>query len=293
MPQCSDYGEGWAGEYPNCTYQTPGFTGSVESLGYGGLLPTDIEGRPYEDYFDPYDPTQQQMAETVAGTKVGAAESAWSLQQEQLGEAAALKTGQLGKTWGLQRGQLGWGAGMGVSGARRAGIGAKRKSEFAFSGTAEEMQRTAEADVMTKYRGGIRAGETAYQQALRTTETGLQQALRTGQLGLEQEITDIFQQLGQDVLGFQQDWQGGQQQTYFNLLGLGLDWGDAGGGPVYDDPNCFQNCINGGASEDYCEVSCGNPAPSDPQTCAEQGLVECTDPNANNYGLCGPCDYGE
>ena len=226
MPQCSDYGEGWAGEYPNCTYQTPGFTGSVESLGYGGLLPTDIEGRPYEDYFDPYDPTQQQMAETVAGTDVRQLQSTWALQQEQLSEAAALKTGQLGETWGLQKGQLGSGAGMGFREARRTGIGAKRKSGLAFSGTAEEMQRTAEADVMTKYRGGIRAGETAYQQALRTTETALQQALQTGELGLEQETTDIFQQLGQDVLGFQQDWQGGQQQTYFNLLGLGLDWGD-------------------------------------------------------------------
>jgi len=218
MPQCSDYGSGWAGEYPNCTYQTPGFTGSVESLGYGGRLPTDIEGRPYEEYFDKYDPTQQEMAEIAAGTKASAATSVWDLQQQ-----------QLGKAWGLKKGELGWGAGMGFKEARRAGIGAKRKSGMYRSGTAEEMQRTAEANVMTRYRGGIKAGETAYQQTL-----------ETGALGLEQETTNIFQQLGQDVFGFQEDWRGGQRQTYLSMLGLGLEWGD-GSGDV-DPASCKDDC---------------------------------------------------
>ena len=48
MPQCSDYGENWVGEYPSCRYEsstpsgsqdTAPFTGEVSSLGFLGLLP--------------------------------------------------------------------------------------------------------------------------------------------------------------------------------------------------------------------------------------------------------------
>jgi len=157
------------------------FTGTVESLGYEELLPQQVQGTPWSEFFDPYDPTRQRMAE-----------SAWAMKGEQLGEA-----------WGLQKGQLGSGAGMGFREARRTGIGAKRKSGLAFSGTAEEMQRTAEANVMTKYRGGLKAGETAYQQAMATGT----------------------QELAQDIYGFQEDWRREQRGTLNVLLGMDI-WGD-------------------------------------------------------------------
>ena len=117
MPQCSDYGENWVGEYPSCRYEsstpsgsqdTAPFTGEVSSLGFLGLLP---EGQDWSEYFDPYDPRREEMAGRHAGIDVGQLQSAWDLQSGQLGEAWGLREEQLGEAWGLRGGQLGeaWG----------------------------------------------------------------------------------------------------------------------------------------------------------------------------------------
>ena len=113
MPQCSDYGQGWVGEYPNCRYEstmsggapeTPEFTGTVGSLGFESLLPS---GEDYSKYFDPYDPTEEQMATRKADIDIGQLGSAWGLKSEQLGEAWGLRGAQLGESLGLGRQQLG------------------------------------------------------------------------------------------------------------------------------------------------------------------------------------------
>jgi hypothetical protein len=250
MPQCSDYGEGWSGDYPNCVYSAPDISGTVGSLGFAELLPTaPPTGTEWSEFFDPYDPTRQQMAEAGAGIDVGQLQSAWSLQQQQLGEAYGLKTGQLGETWGVQKTALGAGAGRGLRGARRSGAEAMRKGGMAYSGTAAEMQRTAEADVMAEYTGGMQAGETAYQQALGTAEMGYGQALETGQLGVTQSTTDIYQALGQDIYGIQEDWRGEQRSTLNVLLGMGI-WDDA------DDQNMganYEECLDLGFSQTECD----------------------------------------
>ena len=277
MPQCSDYGEGWSGEYPNCTYSAPSFGGNVGSLGFQDILPSQVEGTPWSEFFDPYDPTGQQMAEAGAGIDVGQLQSAWSLQQQQLGEAYGLKTGQLGETWGVQKTALGAGAGRGVRGARRSGAEAMRKGGMAYSGTAVEAQRTAEADVMAEYTGGIQAGQTAYQQALGTAGLGYGQALETGALGLTQATTDIGQQLQEDIYGFQEDWRREQRSTLNVLLGMDI-WGEeainppfepgsitgagAGGdvttiGGGQDTAGCILSCVQGGGTYASCAEGCG------------------------------------
>ena len=196
MPQCSDLGVGYSGEWPACTYSH-----DPEEIDLT-RLPEHPSGEDWSMYFDAYDPTKQEMAERDAGIDIGQLQDVWSLQ-----------SGQLGEAWGLKRGELGWGAGLGLKEARRTGIGAKRKSGMAFSGTAEEMQRLAESNVMGSYERGLKAGKTAYEQAL-----------ATGELGLTQGITDIYQQLGQDIYGYVEDWEDYQRDTRNMLYGSGLDW---------------------------------------------------------------------
>jgi len=225
MPQCSDYGEGWSGEYPNCTYSAPSFGGGVGSLGFQDILPSQVQGTPWSEFFDPYDPAKQQIAEAGAEIDVGQLQDVWSLQQQQLGEAYGLQTGQLGETWGVQKTALGAGAGRGVRDARRSGAEAMRKGGMAYSGTAVEAQKTAEADVMAEYTGGIQAGQTAYQQALGTAEMDYGQALETGELGVTQATTDIGQQLQEDIFGYQEAWEREQRSTLNVLLGMDI-WGD-------------------------------------------------------------------
>ena len=248
MPQdCTDYGQGWSGDFPNCVYETPDFTGTTGSLGFQDILPADVKGTPWSDFFDPYDPTREQMATTGAGIDIGQLQDVWSLQSGQLGEAYGLKTGQLEEAWGLQQGQLGenWQqrkgslgaeAGLGYRQAIGQGSQAKRKSGMAFSGEAEGMQRMGMQDVQGAYQRAFESGQTAYEQAmesgqmgyeqaLETAGLGYEQALATGELGLTQGTTDIYQQLGQDIYGYQQDWEKEQRSTLNVVLGMDI-WGD-------------------------------------------------------------------
>ena len=82
MPTCSEqYGPGWVGDYPNCTYNpsTPGgqggdqtpFTGTVESLGYGDILAGSSWEDDWQQFFDPYDPRREEMAERHADIDIG------------------------------------------------------------------------------------------------------------------------------------------------------------------------------------------------------------------------------
>jgi hypothetical protein len=97
MPQCSDNGPGWVGEYPNCRWEssTPpstgqeqtSFTGQVGSLGYGDILAGSSWEEDWQQFFDPYDRRREDMAGRHAGIDVGQLQSAWDLQSGQLGEA--------------------------------------------------------------------------------------------------------------------------------------------------------------------------------------------------------------
>ena len=282
MPQCSDYGENWVGEYPSCRYEsstpsgsqdTAPFTGEVSSLGFLGLLP---EGQDWSEYFDPYDPRREEMAGRHAGIDIGQLQSAWELQsgqlgeawglrEEQLGEAWGLRGGQLGEAWELQQGQLGEGwqqrreglgaeAGLGYRNIFGAGQQARGKSGMAFAGGAEEMQRMQLQDVggayerafglgRTAYEQAMETGEMGYQQALETGELGYTQALETGELGLQQGTTDVYQALEAGFLSSTQDWERQNRATLNVLLGSGI-WSGAN-----EPSQCIQDCI---AQEQQC-----------------------------------------
>ena len=97
MPQTCEgsYGQGWTGNYPNCTYSggqldvssysTP-FTGTKSSLGFGGELEGSTMEDDWQQYFDEYDPTREAMLTSGAGIDVGQLGEAWGLQSQQLGE---------------------------------------------------------------------------------------------------------------------------------------------------------------------------------------------------------------
>jgi hypothetical protein len=286
QPQCSDYGDGWSGEYPNCTYSAPSFGGGVESLGFQDILPADVQGTPWSEFFDPYDPTREQMATTGAGIDIRQLQDVWSLQSGQLDEAYGLKTGQLEEAWGLQQGQLGenWQqrkgslgaeAGLGYRQAIGQGSQAKRKSGMAFSGGAEEMQRMGMQDVQGAYQRAFGLGQTAYEQAMESGQMGYQQALATGQLGVTQATTDIGQQLQEDIYGYQQDWEKDQRSTLNVLLGMDI-WGEDAINPPYvpsgttgtgagsegttigggDVSGCILSCVQAGGTYASCLANC-------------------------------------
>ena len=278
MPQqCSDLlGEGYTGVWPACTYSH-----DPEEIDLS-RLPEHPSGEDWSMYFDAYDPTKQEMAERDAVTDISQLQDIWSLQSGQLGEAWELGKGQIGENWGLKRGELGWGAGLGLKEARRTGIGAKRKSGMAFSGTAEEMQRLAESNVMGNYERGLKAGKTAYEQALESGQMGYEQALATGELGLTQGITDIYQQLGQDIYGYVEDWEDYQRDTRNMLYSSGLDWSKEEEQPTLTcDQQGMQTCPDGTCAP--WDSTCAGQG-QDPDACPTLGQIRCPD---------GTCVYGD
>jgi len=280
MPQqCSDLlGEGYSGEWPACTYNH-----DPEQIDLS-RLPEHPSGEDWSMYFDAYDPTKQEMAERDAVTDISQLQDIWSLQSGQLGEAWELGKGQIGENWGLKRGELGWGAGLGLGEARRTGIGAKNKSKMAFSGTAEGMQRLAESNVMGNYERGLKAGKTAYEQALESGQMGYDQALATGELGLTQGTTDIYQQLGQDIYGYVEDWEDYQRDTRNMLYGSGLDWNneeEEQQPTLTCDQQGMQTCPDGTCAP-Y-DGSCAGQG-QDPDACPTLGQIRCPD---------GTCVWGD
>ena len=245
-PSCYEtYGAGWHGDSPNCTYNpdpTQGmqdFTGEIDDLGYGDILEGSTWEEDYEKFFDTYDYEKERMLTRASGIDIDQLGTAWDLSKKQLGE-----------TWGLKAGELGWGAGLGLGKARRAGIGAKRKSGLAFSGTAEGMQKTAERDVMGKYRSGLKAGKSAYEQAI-----------EAGELKLSQATTDIYQGLEEDVYDAREVWADQQRATLNVLLGSGIwpeddDIDDDGSNLLEDDPTCVDECMSQGNTYSDCNETC-------------------------------------
>jgi hypothetical protein len=194
MPTCSEaFGEGYVGDYPNCTYQPQSpagtyaedvpFTGTIDSLGYG----EELEGSTIEDdwqkYFDPYDPKGQKLLE-----------SAWDLKGKQLGE-----------TWGFKRQQLGAGARAGYGKIGKAASRGYQQSNLAFSGTISEMERQKRGEVTEAYKRSFGLGQTAYEQAM-----------EAGELQLESGI-----------FGLETDWEKDQRAT-LNMLYLRGIWPEDG-----------------------------------------------------------------
>ena len=198
-------GDGWTLQNGQCVYSptTEASTLDVASLGYGTELTGSTFASGWQQFFDPYDPTKEEMLGKAAGVDVG-----------QLGEAWGLRGQQLGETWGLQRGELGAKAGLGFRQAKQAGTAARGKSGLAYSGTAAGMQRGAERDVMGQYGRGMQAGKSAYEQAM-----------ATGQLGLQQATTDIYQGLESDIYGERDRWQREQRSNLNTILGMDI-WGE-------------------------------------------------------------------
>ena len=219
MPTCSEsYGQGWVGEYPNCSYdpstpagtgeeQTP-FTGTVGSLGYGEELAGSSWEEDWQKFFDPYDPAREEMATRHAGIDVGQLGAAWGLQEEQLGEAWGLRGAQLGETLGLGREQLGesWRlqeGGLGEQwGGRRGELGAGARRGFQdvermISGMTQrgrgltfggQRQRQAEEEVSGAYERAFGLGQSAYEQAIASGQSRYRQALEAGTMGYEQAM---------------------------------------------------------------------------------------------------------
>ena len=244
MPQCSDYGQGWVGEYPNCSYdpstpagtgeeQTP-FTGQVGSLGYGDILAGSSWEDNWQQFFDPYDPAREEMAGRHAGIDVGQLQSAWDLQSGQLGEAWGLREEQLGEAWGLRGAQLGESLGLGREqlgeswrlqegglgeqwGGRRGELGAGARRGF------QDVERMISG--MTQRGRGLTFGEQsrrqaeeevsgAYARSFGLGQSAYEQALASGQSryqqGLEAQTLGYEQAMGTGQLGYEQALETGQ-----------------------------------------------------------------------------------
>ena len=201
MPTCSEtYGEGWVGDYPNCIYDPSDFSGTPESLDYGeDFEGTTLEGDEWQEYFDPYDPTKEEMRERFAGIDVG-----------QLGEAWDLAGKHLGESWGLKKEELGAGTRAGLGQVKRASSSARRKFGGAFSGTITGAEIEGEEDIMASYRRSFGLGKSVYEQAM-----------ETGELNLRQGTTDIYQGLEAGVYGDREAWETGQRGTLDYLLQSG------------------------------------------------------------------------
>jgi hypothetical protein len=154
MPTCSEtYGQGWVGEYPNCTYE--GFSGTVDSLGYGTVLEGSTLEDDWQKYFDPYDVTKEDLLTATAGIDVGQLKTAWGLKGKQLGEVWGAKTSELEGTADI----------------------ARKGANVAYSGTIE-----------TGLKKGLKAGESVYKQAIETGRLGLEQATTDIYQGLGADI---------------------------------------------------------------------------------------------------------
>jgi len=259
MPTCSEqYGPGWVGDYPNCTYNpsTPGgqggdqtpFTGTVESLGYGDILAGSSWADDWQKFFDPYDIRGEEMATRQAGVDVGQLEEAWGLKEEQLGEAWGLKGAQLGQTLGLGREQLGetWrlqAGGLGEQwGGQRQELGAGARGAFQdvermISGMTQrgrgltfggQRQRQAEEEVSGAYARNLGLGRSAYERAMEGGRSRYRQGLESQTTGYEQAMASGQQQYEQALetgeLGYQQALSTGglgyQQALETGQLGL-------------------------------------------------------------------------
>ena len=260
MPQCSDYGQGWVGEYPDCRYQSAThtygggdqspFTGTVGSLGFQDLLPEGSDWSDWSGYFDPYDPEREWMSVRQAQTDIGQLEETWGQKEEQLEEAWGLKGTQLGETltlgreqqgqtwrgqstelggqWGAQQQQLGAGARRGFQDVERMISGMTQRGRGLKFG--EQRQRQAEEEVSGAYKSSFGAGQSAYQRAMGAGRSRYKQGLAAGTSAYEQAMGTgqmaLEQALETGQLGLQQGRTDIYQGLESDIFGYQQSWED-------------------------------------------------------------------
>jgi hypothetical protein len=275
MPTCSEtYGPGWVGEYPECRYEpnTPEgradeseFTGSLYSLGIGDLFEGSTFESDWSQYFDAYDPKQEEMLTRQAGTDVGQLKKAWEKKEEQIEEGWKLQKGQLGEDWRGRKEGIGAEAGSAYKQAFGLGRQAGRKSGMSFSGTVAEMEREQRGEITGGYKRAFGLGKTAYEQAMASGGLGYEQALESGELAFEQGRTDIYQGLESDIFGVRSAWEQRQKDLASTYLQ----------GDIWDVEQTTGNPWQSG-------VPPGVNAP-DTQPAPGQGYPDSTDPNRTWY----------
>ena len=186
----------------------------------------------WSTYFDPYDPTAEQMATRHAGVDIGQLQDKWTLESEQLGGAYQQQLGSLFDQAGTGSMDLmsSWAGGgqtmTGRKGRQRRDIG-----------------RAAEREA-----GGY--------------GIGLSQARDTGQLELQQGTTDIYQGLEKDIYGAREDWLKQQRANLNTLLGMDIYTGtDTGGGnsTAPTGRRGYTECIDAGGTKESCSEEFSDP----------------------------------
>ena len=309
--QCGDYGAGWQGEYPNCTYAPSDHSGLNEgSLGFGEELAGSKFENDWEKYFDAYDPTKETMLTQHADIDIGQLGAAWDLESQQLGTAWGLQSQQLGEAWGLQSQQLGEGyqqqlgglfeqAGTGMmslmdswAGAGQAMSGRKGRQRKALG---RETARQAGAYGLS-LRQARDTGALGLSQARATGDLALSQAMATGALGLQQDTTDIYQGLESDIYGARDSWEKEQRSNLNTLLGMDIWEGDDDGDDGDDDPPPPLTCDQQGKQTcpDGSCIEFDSPCGADPNACGT-GKIRCADGSCQwlDDSPGNPCDnYG-
>jgi len=197
QPICSDYGQGWEGTYPNCTYAPSDSSGlDVESLGFGEELEGSTLAEDWQKYFDAYDPTKETMLTEHANIDVGQLGASWGLQSQQLGEGYQQQLGGLFDQ-----------AGTGMMGLMESWAGAGQT----MSGRKGRQRKALGRDTARQ------AGSYGL---------SLSQARATGALGVQQATTDIYQGLESDIYGARESWEQQQRSNLNTLLGMGIWPGD-------------------------------------------------------------------
>jgi len=151
-----------------------------------------------------------------------------------------------------------------------------------------------------KQAGSLFAGHGAISRGMANVRSGIISGFGDIESDVGRREDQAYLDLQQDIWRMQQGYERDLISAVGDLPEGSWSFGDTPPPPPPpgDDVNCYSDCLGRGFSEDYCEQSCGGSSGDngdDPigDDCASRGLSECTDPNANNYGLCGDCDYGE
>ena len=206
MPNCSTMGPGWMQDgNGQCVYSAsdPGAL-TVSSLDYGQELEGSTLKLDWQEYFDAYDPTKEDMLRRSSFTDIGQLGAAWDLESQQLGDQYQVQLGGLFEQAGAGTMDLmsSWGGGgqtmTGRKGRQRKRIGS-------------EASRQAGAYGM-----------------------GLGQARETGELQFAQAKTDIYQGLEADIYGERDKWRREQRSNLNTLLGMDI-WRGTGNGTTFGD----------------------------------------------------------
>jgi len=255
----TEYGEGWGGTYPNCTFAPtagghglPRGGGDVSDLGFGSFFADTTLADDWDKYFDRYDPTREEQLTTGAAADV-----------TQLGQAWDLKSGQLGEQYQQQLGGLFDKAGAGMMNLMSSWEGA--------------------GQTMTGRKGRQRQqfmDETGRQSA--AFGMGLGQARDTGELNLQQGIGDIYQDLAGDVYSERDKWRRDQRSNLMQVLGMDI-YDEATGGTQASSnittetpcpPGQYMPTVESGLSGcQPVQGATGDTGPTPQEACESQGKI--------------------